>query len=212
MAHLLRKELQLTKLYILFFILLIPFTYGMNVQITGITIWIMIGFMIMMFYSDSLNEVYRYIVSVPIKRDQIVCTRYIFLLILSGGFSLYLWLIDYVAHIGLPFLEKESLSGINIFSLFTLISIIFSASIPLFYYIKSFHRAMTVYMVLVIIVAFFTAIITFNPLITFDNAIIHFVHSIIEIQPFIILGSFSMLCLFVSYKFSAWIFIRRDII
>ncbi|MFD2044865.1 ABC-2 transporter permease [Ornithinibacillus salinisoli] len=206
------KELQLTKVYIIFFIFLIPFTYGMNVPITGINIWILLSFIFLSFYSDSRNEVNRYLISVPIFRKHIVFVRYIFFFILTSGFTLYLWLIDHLANQGLPFLGNSPLTGSSILWLFALTCIIVSLSLPILYYIKSFHRAMAVLMTLVFFSALFYGIIVGNPLITWDESIKHFADNLSHIQLFVSLTALSLIFLYLSYKLSAWIFMKRDLL
>ncbi|MEN2768607.1 ABC-2 transporter permease [Ornithinibacillus xuwenensis] len=211
MQHLLMKEIKVSQLYLLILIVLIPLSYVMNVSSTGINIWVILGFLPLLFYLDSQNNVNRFVASMPIKHMHIVLARYLILMMITTGALLFLWSIDYVAHQGLPFLKNHSFSGYDILQLVTLNALFLSVYIPVFYYFKNFTYAITFFLISFVILVYTFAVISGNPYLTFDEPVIDFLVYLLYNQP-IILVVLSLTVLYVSFRISLRIFVRRDLL
>lgn len=212
MAQLVKKEIQLNIIYLIFIILFIPFSYVMDMPSTFIFIGAMLGFLFNAFYYDSKNHVNRFTASLPFRKKYVVLGKYVFFLIVTAGFLLYLWLVDTIAHYGLPYLESQPLHWFLVLLIFASIAIMLSISIPIYYLIQSYMKAFFVQIVLLFSIAFGIVIIIANPLIQVNDSIIRFILDIIVLQPVLIVVGFSFISLYLSYRLSTWIYIRKDII
>ncbi|OZU88173.1 hypothetical protein CIL03_13710 [Virgibacillus indicus] len=212
MAQLVKKEFQLNIIYLIFIILFIPFSYVMDMPSTFIFIGAMLGFLFNAFYYDSKNHVNRLTASLPFRKKHVVLGKYVFFLIISAGFLLYLWLVDSIAHYGLPYLESQPLHWFLVLLIFASIAIMLSISIPIYYLIQSYMKAFFVQIVFLFSIAFGIVIIIANPFIQVNDSIIRFILDIIALQPVLIVVGFSFISLYLSYRLSTWIYIRKDII
>ncbi len=183
----------------------------MNVPSIGITIWIISGFIPLVFFLDSQNNVNRFLVSMPIQRKQLVLARYLFLLSITLGAMLFLWLFDAVAYQRLPYLILQSMTGFEILQLFIVNSLLLSIYIPFFYYFRNFTRAVTFFMLSAVFFIYSYAVITGNPLISFDDPIRDFLINITNGQSIYLL-IFSGIVLYLSFRLSFWLFTKKDIL
>ena len=212
MAQIVEKEFHLNLYYIIFLIMFIPILYIINISGNFIYIAAMLGFIFNAFYYDSKNHVNRFTASLPLKRESIVLGKYIFFLISTAAFLLYIWLVDKIAHSGLPYLESKPLNWFVILLIFTSIAVMLSISIPIYFMFQSYMKAFFIQMILLFSVIFSIAIIIGNPYIQISEKMVLFILDIIHLQPVLILIGFSLGSLYLSYRLTAWSYIKKDIV
>ncbi|WP_047984245.1 ABC-2 transporter permease [Ornithinibacillus californiensis] len=212
MKQLYIKDVKVSALYLVLFALFIIITYVFHVNSIGISMMIMLGFVVLMFYFDSHNQVYRSLVSMPLRRKQFVLARYIFLYTTTIGFILLIWLMDYISLNIVPSLGNFTfLTAENIVQNLFVISLLMAISLPIFYSIKSFSHAMIVFMVTHVVFLYTYTIFTGNSYITVDEKISSFIHPILNIQPYLLPLLASLFVIGISYFVSVYYFTRRDI-
>ncbi|WP_058949212.1 ABC-2 transporter permease [Oceanobacillus picturae] len=206
---LMKRDFYINAIYFLIIALAIPALYIIEMAEFYLYFGIMMGFLFNLFYYDHRNNVNRFIGSLPVKLQHVVLSRYVLLLVVVVGFLLYTWLVDSLAHNGLPYIESKTMSSIEITILFTLISIAISISIPIYYFVKSITTALAIQGGLLIFGTFTFAILTGNELITFHDSLLLWFFDLIEIQPIVMLIIISLVFLYLSYLLSARIYIKK---
>jgi ABC-2 type transport system permease protein len=212
MLHLLVKDFTLTRLYLLLFFLFVLVTYLFHVNSVGIFMILMIIFPVLVFYYDCHNRVNNFLVSLPIKRVKIVFARYLYLMILLTCSFIYIGIVDYIAFNKLTFLGNFSYLTLNnvVFN-YTVTTIFWAISIPIFYFFRNFNHGITVFMILQVFLVYFNTLITSNDYITFDDKLLTFIQPIINIQPIVMLLSFSALVVLLSFLVSVRFSYKKDI-
>lgn len=153
----------------------------------------------------------------PIKRNQIVLSRYLFLLTTFVVYLMYLWLIDVMVHHPLPILADivptisyQPISLISILLTFLFISVAVAISAPVYYFfqsfIKSFFALGVLFIVVIILGTLFGEYLDLIP----EALIVMFLH-LIDFQPVLFFIGISFVCLYISYLCSIFIFARKDI-
>jgi hypothetical protein len=206
------KDVKVSALYLVLFVLFIIVTFVFHVNSIGISMMIMLGFVVLMFYFDSHNQVYRSLISMPLKRKQFVLARYIFLYTTTLGFILLIWLMDYISFNIVPFLGNFTfLTAENVIQNLFTISLLMAISLPIFYSIKSFSHAVIVFMITHVVILYTYTIFTGNLYITMDEKISSMLHSIWNIQPYLVPVLASLFVIGISYFVSIYYFTIRDI-
>lgn len=205
------KDLKISRLYIILFALFILLTYLFHVNSMGINMTVILGFLILLFYFDYQHHVLRSLVSMPLNRKQIVRTRYVFLYSLTIVFMLFIWLVDSIAINNLYLGNFTYLTAKDIVHYFVIVTVLLAIYLPIFYLIKNFMHAVSVFMVSHFVIVFTYSISRGNPYITLDDKIASLIEALWNIQPFVIPLVVSLLVMFVSYLISNWFFIKFDL-
>ncbi|MGM8212374.1 ABC-2 transporter permease [Virgibacillus sp. W0430] len=210
MRYLVKKEVYLHTPSLLFFLFFVPIGYVLNMPMLTIYLTVFILLLANAFYYDYKNNVHALLKSLPVIPQHTVLAKYIVLFVLLILFLLYQWMIDALAHLGLPYLKEQPINRIHF--LFTLLgfSMLLSIVLPVFYHFRSFVTAVVVMMGLIFIVAFGFAITAGNEAFPYTDYFLLSIFYLIDIQPFLISSLLTMLCLFISYRISTAIFKRKD--
>ncbi|WP_404454574.1 ABC-2 transporter permease [Oceanobacillus kapialis] len=206
---LMKKDFYINGIYYLIISALIPLFYVMEVDQHYLYYGIMIGFLFNLFYYDHRNHVNRFIGSLPVKLRNVVWARYITMFLILVCFILYVRLVDSLAHYGLPYLEFQPMTALEIMILFTSISITIAVSMPIYYLVKTFMKAIGIQMGLLLFSTFTFAIMIGNDYITFYEPLLLGVFKLIDIQPYLMLTLISLLFLYLSFLLSAWIYTKK---
>lgn len=216
MLQMMKRDYIINKVYFLIVILLVPFIYALDMSPQFIYVGIVVGCIFNVFYYDGHNHVSRYIVSLPVSRNHIVLGRYTFLLIVAVTFLLYLWMIDMLVHYFFPMINNwiffatsfQPITPAVIIFTFIPIIIVVAVSVPIYYFFQSFIKSLLAQGALLFIGVLCMAI--FGKYI--PESIIIIIIDMINIQPVLIMFILSIICLSISFKLSATIFTKRDII
>ncbi|WP_042222286.1 ABC-2 transporter permease [Oceanobacillus manasiensis] len=208
-TQLMKKDLYLNGVYYLVIVPLIPVFYVIELSDIYFFFAIILGFLFSLFYSDNLNNVNRFIGSLPVKLHHIVLSRYASLLLFVIGFLLYVWLVDSLAHYGSPYLASQQIDSISMTILFTTICIIVSISFPIYYYVESFNKAFFFQIIFLLFSSFTFAIFQGNELISFHEPFLKWLFDVIAFQPIVILIVISFVFLYLSYLLSAKIYTKK---
>ena len=107
MKTIMKKDLLLHQSAFLVILLLIPFTYIVNIYPIPPVIGGFYGYFIGLFYYDQKVNANQFLVSLPITRATIINARYVFTILTFLGLLVYWYLIDFIAHNVLPYLSFE---------------------------------------------------------------------------------------------------------
>jgi hypothetical protein len=212
MWQLYSRDWKTTKLYILILLAIIPISYAIHFPSSDIFIWALLSFLFIVFLIERQNNVDQFLVSLPVRRKEMVRARYLFLVLLAILFVGFLWFVDFVWHILLPSSDFSRLDIKEIIQQFWLTTVLFSIYIPVFYFFKQFIHAATFFMISFTCLIYLNVLAAGNPLITFDDSIRAFIFELFTIQPYLMPILLSIICLCISYQLSVQIFNRRDII
>lgn len=208
-AQLMKKDLYLNGIYYLVIVLLIPVFYVIELSEIYFFFAIILGFLFNLFYYDNRNNVNRFIGSLPVKLHHVVLSRYASLLLFVVGFLLYVWLVDSLAHHGLPYLASQPIDPISMTILFTTICMIVSISLPIYYFVKSFNKTFFLQIIFLLFSSFAFAVIQGNELISFHKPFLKWLFDVIAFQPIVILIVISLVFFYLSYLLSARIYTKK---
>lgn len=217
MLQMIKRDYLINGMYFLFITLAIPFIYIVNISPIFVYFAIVVGAIFNVFYYDDHNHVGRFIVSMPIKRKRIVFARYLFLLKVIVFYLLYLWLVDKLTHHFLPMnnlFPEISFRPINFYTvlvIFLAISVITAVTVPIYYYFQSFIKSLIAQGVL-LFAGIFGITFLGRYLDLIPEAFIFKILDIVDWQPMLIIIAISLICLYISYQFSSFIFSKRDLI
>ena len=206
------RDWKSTKLYILILLAIIPISYVIHFPSSSVFIWALLSFLFIVFLIEKQNNVEQFLVSLPLKRKDMVRARYIFLVSLSVLFIGSLWIADLAWHIVVPSSVFSRVDFVNLIQQYWITALLFSIYIPVFYFYKQFIHAATFFMISFTCLIYLNVLTVGNTLITFDDSIRTFIAELFTIQPYLMPIILSIICLFVSYQLSIQIFKRRDII
>lgn len=218
MLQMMKRDYLINKIYFLMIFLAIPFLYTLDLSLLFMYLTIIVGAIFTVFYYDDYNHVYRALISMPIKRSQIVFARYLFLFTTTIIFLLYIWLIDMFVHNPfsilksiVPTVSYQPISAITILLTFLFISIVVAISTPIFYYFQSFMKSLIAHGVLLVI-GVMTITIFGKYLDLIPKPYVRLALYIIAYQPLLFVIGFSIICLYISYLLSTFIFSKRDVL
>lgn len=77
-------------------LLFIPLSYLLSASISFLGYGLIIGFLAGIYYYDKQSEINRYLVSLPVTRKQIILARYLFCLLVTVSFYLYMFILDFL--------------------------------------------------------------------------------------------------------------------
>lgn len=97
MIQLMKRDLLLNWNYLLVICLVTPVLYVVNPPHLNILLFFLYSLVMHMlifngFYNDTKNKVNQWIISLPIKKQHVVLSRYLFFLLTFFVFMLYQWL------------------------------------------------------------------------------------------------------------------------
>lgn len=216
MLQMMKRDYYINKSYFLIVLLIFPFIYVLDISPQFIYAGIIVGCIFNLFYYDGHNHVSRYIVSLPVNRCHIVRGRYFFLFIVSVTFLVYLWVIDMLAHYFFPMINNwiffetsyPPITPIVLMVTFIAVVIIVGVSVPIYYFFQSIIKSWIVQSALLFIGVL--GIANFGKYIS--ESIVITILDIINIQPVLIPITLTFTGFYVSYKLSATIFAKRDIV
>ncbi|MGM8364531.1 ABC-2 transporter permease [Virgibacillus sp. W0181] len=210
MINLLKKEAYLHTASLLFFLFYVPIGYVLNLPRPTIYLTVVLLTVANTFYYERKNKVNVFLKSLPVTTQNIVFTKYTVLVLFLTLFLLYQWLIDWLAHGGLPYLDEQPLNGTSIVFTILGLSIVVSVAVPIFYLFRSFIIASTITLITFFIGAFGFAIAAGNTHFPYIDYVLLGVLYIIDFQPILAPLLLASLCLYASYHVSAIIFRRQD--
>lgn len=140
MWQMVKRDFYINWVYIVliflfpFFIRLFRFTEP------GLFTYFMIFFSMfaMTFYSDEKNAVNRTIVSLPIKKCEIILARYLFFSIISTIYIIYLWGIDHTIFNQFKTPASTTFTGEIVLVTFAGTFVAIAVSLPIYYIIEKF--------------------------------------------------------------------------
>ncbi|WP_042146980.1 ABC-2 transporter permease [Paucisalibacillus sp. EB02] len=206
------RDWKSTKLYILVLFAVIPISYAIHFPSSGIFIWALLSLLFIVFLIEKQNNVDLFLVSLPLRRKEMVLARYIFLISLSIISIGFLWLVDLFFHNVLPSFGFSRLDLIDIIQQFWVTTLLFSIYVPVFYYFKQFIHAAIFFIISFTCLIYLNVLMVGNPLITFDDPIRAFIIELYSIQPYLMPILLSIISLCISYPISVQLLIRKDII
>lgn len=215
MVQMIKRDFLINRMYFLSIFIIIPLIYFVNLSPLFIYLGIIFGYVFNMFYYEQHNKTNRYMISLPVKRSQIVSARYVLILLTAIIFLLYLWGIDTIAHDLLPKLDwAPTFSFDPIRSshvLFTFLSVVFmiAVMVPIYYFVDSVIKGLFIQVTLIILgmLVIFT-LMDYLEKVT-ESFILSFL-DIIEAYPLLSISLFTVGSLVVSYLCSHSIFNRKD--
>lgn len=216
MQHMMKRDYVLNKMMFFIVSLFIPLIYIFQVSPLFIYSGIILGVIFNLFYYDSHNQVNRYMVSLPISKKQIVMARYAFLLTVMVFYLLYTWIIDALAHRLIPNLDilpdlmYAPISLRSAMMTFSVIMLIMTVVVPIYYFCQSFITSLLVQGGLLII-GFIGFAYLFSKLPESTLKSIANIAKWIYTNPTPFTIMFSIVTLAISYPLSLWIFTRKDI-
>lgn len=205
-----KRDLLLNWNYFLAMFLLVPVLTITNLPQLNIGLFSFVMHLIIFngFYYDTKNNINQLIVSLPVKKENAVCSRYIFFLLTFLTFVLYQWFIDRAAHVALPYVNAHTFTLLDIVFLMNYFFFGMTIYIPLLYFSQLFIKGTIIQLGILFISVVNTNLFimpgaSIFPILILDTTIV---------QPSLIFTLFSVLGLYISYKISAWIFTNKDII
>lgn len=210
MNSLLKKELFLQTTNPLFFLFFVPMGYVMNLPPLMIVLTVLFLIMANAFYYEHKNKINIFFKSLPVKAKEIVFAKYVVLYIVVAILVIYLWIVDALAHKGLPYLDGPPLSSLKIGLILLSSSFFFSVSAPAFYFIRSFMKAATFIVFLLAFLAFGFAITIGNERFPVADYFLFGLFYLLDFQPLLVSSLISLICVTASYFTSTFIFMKKD--
>lgn len=202
--------------------ILIPFMlfifYAMHIPPMYLFFITVVSIPIIIYYLNHKHKVDRYLVSFPVRKKDIIKSRYLFTISMSAFVLLF--------QIITMFICTKLLNGTqyvysfkDIVVLLCLTLIICAIVIPIYHIFRSFIMATTVVSILFFLSVIFTIpllveilgmedMIIFNDL---DPGLSMLIEEIIPYQPFLILMMISIIIFYISMTISRKLYIKRDI-
>lgn len=210
MLQMLKKELQMNRLYATSALIFIPVIYMLNGSMLMIYLFAIFFFQFYVFYHEDRAQINQYLVSLPVSKKDIVLSKYIFMVVSFFILIIYHIIIDKLAHYGLPYLDAKPINGLTIVTITAGVILSLAVSLPIYYYFQSVVVASFVHVFLLAFLPFIILMLSVNPYLDFSKAVV-FIFDIIDLQPYIIPIAFSFVCLLLSYQLSTWMFGRKDL-
>lgn len=156
-----------------------------------------------LFYIDDNAKIMRTILSLPIKKRQIIMSRYlslytIGLILLAVGF-----MIDYL-------IDPQSFHFIIVYVAFCAFTLYIALSTPIYYLFKRLWARIVVHYFLIIFGALAFALLFVDPFDWFTG-ILNVAFTILDYQPIVTSLLFLMIMMYLSYRISYFIFCRKDV-
>ena len=177
-----------------------------------------VSFPIIIYFFNHKYKIDRFLVSLPVHKNAIITSRYLFTVIIAVIILLYQVIMMFV--ITTLFNGTQYVYSFNdIVVLLCLAAIIPAIAIPIYHIFHSFTMATTVVSILFFLSVIFTVpllvevlgmgdMIIFNDL---DPGLSMLVEEIIPYQPFLILMMISIIIFYISMTISRKLYIKRDI-
>lgn len=210
MIQMLKRDFQVNSIYSIGSFIFVPLVYMMNGSIIIIYLFALFFFHFYAFYLDDKANIHRFLVSLPIKKKEIVLSKYLFMLISFCIFIVYHIFIDQLAHYGLPYLESDPINGLTLVLILAGVIFALAISLPIYYYSKSFQTAFLIHVSILIFGPLLFVVATANPYIDISK-IFFLIIELVEIQPYIMPIIISFGCLFLSYRLSVSVFMRKNL-
>lgn len=187
------------------------------IQIPPVTLFIitLLAMMVGVFYYDDKNKMNRFIVSLPVKKSQMIQSRYVYFLILAFMMLVFQSIVMVLSSNLVSYYQYGWRDFIVVFCIGGLI---ISVGIPIYYFVRKFLVATGIILFIYFIVSFFMFnelsqvlntgnFIIFNEL---DKGYILLAEKYIPYQPFILLPLFVGILMYGSMKVSERIFLNKD--
>src|SRR5690625_1673548 len=210
------QTIDLTSLILIPLMLL--FFYFAHMPPMFLFIVTVVSFPIIIYFFNHKYKIDRFLVSLPVHKNTIITSRYLFTVIIAVIILLYQVIMMFV--ITTLFNGTQYVYSFNdIVVLLCLAAIIPAIAIPIYHIFHSFTMATTVVSILFFLSVIFTVpllvevlgmgdMIIFNDL---DPGLSMLVEEIIPYQPFLILMMISIIIFYISMTISRKLYIKRDI-
>ena len=210
------QTIDLTSLILIPMMLL--FFYFAHMPPMFLFIVTVVSFPIIIYFFNHKYKIDRFLVSLPVHKNAIITSRYLFTVIIAVIILLYQVIMMFV--ITTLFNGTQYVYSFNdIVVLLCLAAIIPAIAIPIYHIFHSFTMATTVVSILFFLSVIFTVpllvevlgmgdMIIFNDL---DPGLSMLVEEIIPYQPFLILMMISIIIFYISMTISRKLYIKRDI-
>jgi len=210
------QTIDLTSLILIPVMLL--FFYFAHMPPMFLFIVTVVSFPIIIYFFNHKYKIDRFLVSLPVHKNTIITSRYLFTVIIAVIILLYQVIMMFV--ITTLFNGTQYVYSFNdIVVLLCLAAIIPAIAIPIYHIFHSFTMATTVVSILFFLSVIFTVpllvevlgmgdMIIFNDL---DPGLSMLVEEIIPYQPFLILMMISIIIFYISMTISRKLYIKRDI-
>lgn len=213
MIGFMKKDVLISKQYFFILAVYIPLMYLLNLSPLFFFYAVTYGLVVGIFYYDSQGKINRFAVSLPVSREKIVLSRFLFLTITLVVIYMYQLVIDLAAHRFFDHLDFKPMAPISVFTYLCGAFIVMALSVP-FYYSFSYTMAIVTNLTFFTIVPsllFFLFILLdrwSNGLLSagFKSVVKFFV----EFYPVLTLGA-TLIVGFLSYSLSKRIFLRKNV-
>lgn len=209
MLQLFKRDFQASFFSVIGWLLYMVITYVLNMPYLLTYLFVIFFFHAFIFYLDHKANINRFLISLPVRKSNIVLTRYIFLIICFIVILVGHVIIDQVAHYGLPYLETSPVNGLTATWLMAMLIGSVAISLPIYYAVKSPNIAAFIQAMLLIGGTYSYVVIKDNPYIDLSKTFTYFL-KFIDIQPYLIPIAFSLVCIPLSYLLSVWLFEKRE--
>lgn len=212
MRYAVKRDFYLSRGFLIWIGLLLPFIYIINMPYLFIFIY---GFTLLLlvfnvFYHDNKNNVNAFSVSTPVNMKHMIAGRYLFFTSVLLMLPIYHLLIDTVASLSLPYLEETPVTIRYLFVLFTLCNSILSGIMLLLYIAELFTRTIIFQSTLLFLnsILFAMFIAPMPGFITYYSPLFNIIKVQNAYLSFIIVG----MCLILSYSISSRMITMKDAI
>ncbi len=158
-----------------------------------------------LFYIDHKSKVNRFILSLPVKRNEVVFARYLFIIGFGHLFILFIWVINLILPIELP------LHWMEFIIMVTMMNFIIAVSIPIYYAVDgNVWVALIIQLAVLLISSFIFVYIAADPHHIFGSVKETWLY-IIDLQPIVFVVIISLIVLTISLSISRIIFAKKDL-
>ncbi len=213
MIPLLKKDFWMNFSYLLMTLAFIPIAYVLNLSSGFLYYGLVLGLIFNAFYYDNVSGINQYMVSLPIARQKVVTARYVFCLLFALTVFGYQFVLDRLAHAGLPYFAYEPMTEYTLLTRLCGVIILMAFSLPLYFafsYMKAFMTQLISFAVFIGLVGLIGKFIDKLNVVW----LIEFVSSILEVlfsYPFMIIVLFTVVISLLSLAISRKIFHRKDL-
>lgn len=215
MKALLKREILLNQSFLWVVLLMLPFSYVINVGGVPVVVGVMVGFISGLFYYDEKSGMDKFVVSLPFTRKEVINAKYVFAILFMFFIFVYVLFVDKAAHYFLDYLHHEPFT-ISSWFMFYLISLIVMAFFFPFYIKFSFMFAFIfqIFTMMLGPVALSAFVYWLTKKTSLWNYIEDYVQNILlmlEKNPIPILLAVAIVTMVISWLISQRIFFKKDL-
>jgi len=158
----------------------------------------------LLFYLDDRSKVMRTIVSLPIKKRDIIKSRYIALYTIGLILLFFTLFFDY-------YIDQQTFHFIKMYVAVCALTIYIAISTPIYYFFNQIWIRIVVHYILLIFSAFAFAFLFADPFEWF-TPFLTMVFTLLDLQPLLVSALLLMVIMYGSYRMSTFIFNRKDVL